>query len=298
MLYTLVVPLLFASICIATEESPAASAQQVAPTIKQYVIATDADGCILTFDFWYWAKLFAYYPYRAFWLMMNRNFVRDMKACMSPNGLYDKEGNRIIGGYATVDYFVKEYMPWATEADKARMRSVMAAVKPIDAVIDYYQSLDMPIVVWTNNDQVTYNVKMKTINALRTKAKKLPLYPNMEFVSIATGNPGANDKSNVKPNLEYYKKVYEDTCKFFGLQLGELKVFFVDDNPVFVEAARKAAKFYSLPIEAYWYAGSINALKESLNLDILMSIPAELQELGKELEEGLHTYEANLAVQH
>lgn len=254
------------------------------------VIATDADGVIWSANTMAWAKLALYYPFRAVQLWFNKNFVCDIKALQAPTGLCDKSGYRIIGGPATVAYLTAAYMPWATQLDKMRMLSTMGAVTPIDAVIDFYQSLDMPIVVWTNNDQVTYDAKLKTVNALRTKAGKLPFHPNMEFVSIPTGKVGAKERSNVKPYPEYYKKAYEDTCRFFNVKPGELMIFFVDDCDAFVEGARAAAKIYDLPIRAYPVA-----LKDSLEIDLMLFSP-EMQSLVKELEESLHAYEESLAL--
>lgn len=234
--------------------------------IKKVVIATDADGVVFKFDYWHWAKLFMRYPHRAVPLLLNENFKRDVRMSKSSGGLYDKDGNKIIGSFATVDYLIQEYMPWANELDRQRMLSAASEVKPINPVIDLYQSQqkNVPLVVWTNNDQYTYDIKVQKINALRLKEGLQAFEPLMVSTVIATGNPGAKDKINAKPHVEYYQRVYADTCAFFGMQPGELLILFVDDDMRNILGAIDAAEQYKIPIEPIYFNGNAKTLEYSL----------------------------------
>jgi len=219
--------------------------------IKQVVYAFDFDGVIIEFNVAYWLQLAKEYYQHALPLFCNRFFIRDVLAAWSARGLYDEADNKIVGGYQTVDYLIKKYMPWATEADRIRISSAITAVLPKDHMIDYVTSLQVPYVVWTNNDQVTYNLKVQAINSMREEAGKALFSPLSVHTVIPTGLPGATDKSNTKPHAEYYQRVYTETCTTLGLQHGELLVIFVDDKKENVIGAQQAAELYNLPIKAY-----------------------------------------------
>ncbi len=142
-------------------------------------------------------------------------------------------------------------MPWATQADKIRISSAITAVLPKDHMIDYANGLNVPYVVWTNNDRVTYDLKVQSMNAIRAASGRAGFNPLSVHTVIPTGIPGATDKSNKKPHVEYYQRVYAETCDALGLQHGEILVIFIDDKKENVVGAQQAAELYNLPIKAY-----------------------------------------------
>ncbi len=240
------------------------------PRIKQVVYAFDFDGVILDFNVMYWLQLAREYKGYLPRLLCNRAFVRDVMAAWSARGLYDENNNKVVGSYQTVKYLVEKYMPWATELDLKRLNSVTTAVVPRDHMIDYALSLSVPYVVWTNNDKATYDIKVQTINALRAEKGNALFEPRSVHTVIPTGVTGATDKSNTKPHVEYYQRVYTETCTALGLQPGEVLIVFIDDKKENVIGAQEAAALYNLPIKAYYHwrlLGTSDRLKKLIASD-------------------------------
>lgn len=238
--------------------------------IKKVVYAFDFDRVVSYFDSSHWVKLTVEYlkkhPRRVALALAHPLFWRDIFAA-SCTVLNDEAGNRILGHEATIDYLVRKYLPWATEADKERFRGAVSAVYPNNEIIDYATTLQVPYVVWTNNDKATYDIKLASINEARAQKDKSIFEPAHAYTVIPTGHPGSNEPCNTKVHVEYFDKTYRDTCAQFGLQPGELLVIFIDDNINFIRNAQKAAAHYNFPIKAYQYTGSLKTLEDDFRFD-------------------------------
>jgi hypothetical protein len=238
--------------------------------IKKVVYAFDFDRVVAYMNTKHVRKLVSEYfqkhPHKVAPIVLNPWFWADVKAAHGAV-LYNESGARILGYEATIDYLVRKYITWATENDKVRFSQAVSAVIPNDEIIDYATNLNVPYVVWTNNDKATYDIKVTSINGARAKAGKSLFEPSHAYTVIPTGKPGSNEPWNTKAHVEYFDKTYRDTCAQFGLQPGELLVIFIDDNINFIRNAKKAAVQYNFPIKAYQYTGSLKTLEEDFRFD-------------------------------
>lgn len=238
--------------------------------VKKVVYAFDFDKVVSYFDTAYWARLMLEYvrlqPVRTGVVLANPWFWFDVRALAYARA-YDASGHPVIGAEASIAYLVAKYMTWATEQDKERFHSAVSAVVPNDDVIDYATQLTVPYVVWTNNDPITYGIKVTSVNGVRAKADKAIFEPVSVHTSVSTGAAGSTACDNTKTHTEYFQRVYSETCAQFGLQPGELLVIFIDDNYEYVENARKAATEYGFPIKAYQYASSMKYLIKEFQYD-------------------------------
>lgn len=134
-------------------------------------------------------------------------------------------------------------------------------MEPITSTIELYNSLKLPVVVWTNNDFSSYKSKLDTV-----KKKLNSLKPSISFepkgVVVAGGKckKGIARSKHEKPAESYYRKAYTYTKN--RLKLGAKDVIvFVDDLAENVNAAREVARQCNLPIIAIQYktAGQLSS---------------------------------------
>jgi len=152
----------------------------------------------------------------------------------------------------------------ATDWDKVVVKRKFIAVKPIKSTITLYNSLNLPIVVWTNNSFNSYKSKLKTIH------KKCPIYPKAVFTAengINKNRPANAYSTKEKPDEAYYLKAYAYTRKVLNLKKTDV-VLFIDDKPENINAARAVAQRYKLPIMAIQYTNH-----RQLHHDINLLIP-------------------------
>lgn len=238
--------------------------------VKKVVFAFDFDKVVSFFDKSYWFRLAGNYirsnPLKTTRVVIKPGFWRDVYN-LGHARVYDAQGRAVIGAEASIDYLVTRYITWATEADKERFRGAVSAVLPNHDVIDFAVQLEVPYVIWTNNDPATYTTKLNSINTQRAQKGMALFEPASAHTSVSTGAAGSDAQNNVKPHVEYYARVYAETCAQFGLQHGELLVIFIDDSALYIDGARNAAALYGLPIKAYQYAGSMKYLVNDFRYD-------------------------------
>jgi beta-phosphoglucomutase-like phosphatase (HAD superfamily) len=257
-------------LCVATTTLSLLSCIPPVPknsTIK-VAIVTDFDGVVVSLNLRYIGQLIARYWYRGY-VVLNPSFLKDAYAAVwSADGLYDRQGNKVIGGWETVDYFIQNWLPWATQKDRDRLFGAVSAYNPIHNVIDLYQKYQnrgIPVCVWTNNDQKTYDVKLEMIAQKRKNQGNAPLIPSGAFTSQVMSERNKDEHVRQhKPHPDYYKRAYEWTCEQLNANPGELHVIFIDDNVKNVVGATRAAELYNLPITALHYAKDARKLEKEI----------------------------------
>lgn len=168
--------------------------------------------------------------------------------------LKDSEGKPVIGAAAYVEAIFKN-LPFISEERRKQLIEVAWYVKPNVELIEFYQYLqnrNIPVYVWTNNDEEGYVKKSAALNAELKKLGKKPFEPAGVYWATA----GTQKTAKHDPN--YFRLAYAQIKDTEPLKTR--KVFFIDDKKENVEVARKAAKEYALNLDAFMYRGKVSDL--------------------------------------
>lgn len=164
----------------------------------------------------------------------------------------DFNGDTIYGVDDFVDYFAQKYHPSIIDI-KQQLVDAFTAVKPIRSTISLYQELAIPVVVWTNNNFISYQLKLKSLNHKLNFTRSMPFEPVAVFV--AGKNSNVSDEIydiQGKPYESYFLKAYYYTKKQLNLNDNDI-VAFIDDLAENIDAAREVAKKHNLPLIAIQY---------------------------------------------
>jgi hypothetical protein len=191
--------------------------------------------------------------------------LKDIYAAATKNLRY-RNGVKVIGAAAYVEFLAKEDMPFLSPEQKQKLIDIAWQVKPNVPLIEFYQfcqkELHIPIYVWTDNDEAGYTRKMANLNAELIKLGKPEFIPDgVKWAEASTPKKAGLSKDHAQYFKEGYQVIQEKHPEFLETQ----KVLFIDDKKKNVDNARKAAATENLKLDAFQYTGKkdgdLNALK-------------------------------------
>lgn len=178
------------------------------------------------------------------------DFRAAVKAAMETNLKY-ADGSPVIGFDAYVNEIFK-HTPFVSEATKKALAQTELLFKPNVALIEYYQQLQKQgilVYVWTDNDIDSYNRKLKALNDWLFEMSRPEFTPDGFY--CAELNTKVRGYSKAHP--EYFQKAYDKLLKDSRVDRTNGGVLFVDDKQENINSALKAAKDYTLNLDAVLY---------------------------------------------
>jgi len=221
-------------------------------------IASDWDQVIANTDEWkrnmrIITTLLLSEPWATLKLCFNSEMWSDIKKAKKHLLLDPKTGHKIYGSDNYVQFFIDKYGSQLGSV-KESLVDIINEVNPIYSTCALYATLGFPLVIWTNNNYVSYEAKLANLNKHATAdTKGIPMNPQTVFV--AGSNPDfPEEQRNLKgkPDKEYYTRAYAYTKKALNLS-DTASVIFVDDMAVNVHGLREVAKELNLPLIGIQY---------------------------------------------
>ncbi len=169
------------------------------------------------------------------------------------------DGSPVIGFDAYVNEIFK-HTPFVSEATKKALAQTELLFRPNLSLIEYYQQLQKQgvlVYVWTDNDIDSYNRKLKALNDWLFEMSRPEFTPDGFY--CAELNTKVRGYSKAHP--EYFQKAYNDLLKDTRVDLANGGVLFVDDKQDNINSALKAAKDYTLNLDAVLYDSKKTKLK-------------------------------------
>lgn len=190
--------------------------------------------------------------------LMVKNCRIAAKAAWETNLKY-ADGSPVIGFDAYVNEIFK-HTPFVSEATKKALAQTELLFRPNVALIEYYQWLQKQgilVYVWTDNDIDSYNRKLKALNDWLFEMSRPEFTPDGFY--CAELNTKVRGYSKAHP--EYFQKAYDKLLKDSRVDLTNGGVLFVDDKQENINSALKAAKDYTLNLDAVLYDSRKTKLK-------------------------------------
>ena len=236
---------------------------EIAPQLPYSVIASDFDDVLTQSDsFWtYVSEAKKALGFRTFskgilHAFTSPQFLKDIWA-MKMKTLRYKDGRKVIGATAYVEFLAQNDMPFLSEDQKQKLIAIAWKLKPNVELIEFYHHLQsdlhIPIYVWTDNDKDGYDRKIIALNTELAKRCKRPFEPDgVQYATASTPtDPGLS-----KDHTQYFKKAYDTLqTRYPELLQTQSKVLFIDDKEKNVINARKAAKEEKIKLDAFQYTG-------------------------------------------
>jgi len=175
---------------------------------------------------------------RGLWLLMTSSKARSDVSLARQGKLKDAQGNSIIGSNGYIDYVVNKYMPTISQKKREALYNCIFYTIPNIEIIDHYQWIQeeqgKPVYIFTNDPEAEYKQKLDILNQVLAEQGHKPFKPDGFYCP---------QDGIYKNDPLYFKHAYQHVVDQVG---GNPTIIFIDDNPEFVENAKKAATDFHL----------------------------------------------------
>jgi hypothetical protein len=187
------------------------------------------------------------------------------KTIFKDGAIYNQDGIRINGAANCMRFLGKSIPAFNIKYD-AIMKALSYA-KPINATIELYQklqSMHIPILIVTNNDKETLDLKLHNMNKELLKNQKTIFEPEAVFYAGLHDSTISDDCYCLegKPSIAYYKKAFAYAQKIVDDTHNNWLYIFIDDQEKNIQAMREYAQSHNLPIIAFQRTTSKRLMKD------------------------------------